>query len=334
MAPREDNKFRRHIDYELGEHSHEGFNGGGERQPFVCREVLEEYWTQEMIDEVLDRDKEANVQAIQTTSLETFSILCYISHSGSFNLFNSLQIIDSALPITRSSYSRWSGDTGFWEVLAKFAKAQWKFKPLVFNAVIHKRRLPPECILPVIFDKSPLMASSNGGSAVYKASVYPCCVGSTLESNPEAHDVVFKMLGSGESDLWENEVDAYNLLARKSPDPTRLKSRINMGPSANLSSAFNYIPKILGSFIRTIPQPTTVDGRRQADSAPQDPMTRDLIDNNRVILLEYARGGNLATFCESHANLIVSSVRDDRVNLWHQMFYLFQGLHAVHSNEG
>jgi hypothetical protein len=228
--------------------------------------------------------------------------------------------------------------------LTKFAEAQWKFKPLVFNAVIHRRVLEPEYILPVIFYTPPLEASSNGGSAVYKASVYSCCVpvGWTLESNVEAHDVVFKMLGPGESDLWDNEVNAYNFLARKSPDPTRLQSLINMGPSANLSSAFNYIPKILGSFIRTTTQPA-IYGPQQTDSAPQNPMardlidndlTRDLIENNRVILLEHARGGNLTTFCKSHTSLIVSSAREDRVNLWHQMFHLLQGLHAVHSNEG
>lgn len=335
----EENKFRRHIDHGFGQHAHEGFNGRGEKEAFVCREVLNEYWTRERINEVLDRDAntEANAEAIETASLETFSILCYTSCSAYFNHFTSLQIIDTALPITESYYSncRWSGDAGFCSALARFSKAQWKFKPLVIKDVIHKKELPPECILPVVFDRSPLTASSHGESAVYKASVYPCCVESRLKSDTGEHNVVFKMLGPNESELWENEVNAYNFLARGSPEQARLnKSLTTMTPPANIASAFNYISRCLGSFMRTPPQSAPGDGLQENTSSPQDPITRALIRNTHVMILEYARGGNLTTFCERYNDVVVSPAREDRVNLWHQMFHLLRGLSAVHSIDG
>lgn len=328
--------FRYHIHHELGEHAHKGVNGRGEEVVFVCRKALVDYWGRDKIRDILDRDQntEAHVEVIETSCLETFSILCYINCSAYFNHFTTtLRLSDSLLPIVPSSYSDgpWSSNAGLRDALAGFREAQWKFKPLFFDTAIHRKELTSDHILPVVYERPAL--ATHDDSVVYKVAVHPCCVAPKFKSYANSQDVVFKMLSSHESGLWDNEVDAYNFLSRSSPDGAQLgKSLVKMLPSANIASSFNYIARCLGSF-RRLPPP---DRSNQHGPAPSelDAMQRDTIGKTRVIVLEYARGGNLATFCLHYPHLVVSPAREDRLNLWHQMFHLLQALSAIHSING
>jgi serine/threonine protein kinase len=369
---REAEQFRNYIHHGLGDHAHKGTNGRGHEVPFVCKTALTEYWTRERITAVLDRDgnTEAHIETIETVCLVVFSILCYISRSDYFNHFTShLRFIDSGLPVFASNYPP-SSDPGIRHALARFCEEQWKFIPLNFEPVIHKKRLAAEYILPVVYDQTPL--AINDESAVYRASFDPCCVGEKFKSDANSRSVVFKMLSPDESDSWQNEADAYNLLYRTSPDERRVRAGLtHMGNSLSIASSFNYITKYLGSFIR-IPQQETprATGRersappsrsrpshhhdfleaqvgaepqrsprsppetRRVDDGSPNPAAEDILEKNHVIVLEYARGGSLANFCQHHGSRVTSPDREDRLDLWHQMFHLLQALSVIHSGNG
>ncbi|KAK3290345.1 kinase-like domain-containing protein [Chaetomium fimeti] len=331
--------FREYIDNQLGEHAHSGINGSGEEQAFVCNEALTNYWTRERITGVLilDDNTEADAEAIGTACLETFSILCYISCSAYFSHFTSLQINDGLLPIKQTNYSecQWSGDVGFVDALTRFCVAQWKFKPLVFDNIKHRKALRSECILPIAYDKAaPLTKPTNGELAMYKASVYPCCAGSIFTRNMGGNDLALKMLRSSDSHHWDNEVDAYTFLSRSSPDnrdAPRKRPLTMMAASPSTAASFNYITKYLGSFIITPPQGVLEYHRTDPHTAAAQ---RPDLDKTHVILVEHARGGNLTSFWQRHIDLVTSPKREDRVNLWHQMFHLLRALSAVHSIDG
>jgi hypothetical protein len=330
-------RFRDYIQYELEEHAHNGVNGSGEEVTFVCREALSNYWVRDKIKAVLDRDRntEAHVEVIETACLETFSILCYINCSAYFNHFTStLRLSDSLLPILPSSYSDgpWSSNVGLSDALAEFRQAQWKFKPLFFDTAIHRKELTSDYILPVVYEKPAL--ATHDDSVVYKVSVQPCCVAPRFRSYANSQDVVFKMLSPNESELWKNEVDAYNFLARSSPDGAQVVGAlVKMLPSATTASSFNYIARCLGSF-RRLPPPNSRLNQHGSVPPNLNAIQLDTIGKTRVVVLEYAQGGNLATFCQKYTHLVVSPDREDRLNLWHQMFHLLQALSAVHSIDG
>jgi serine/threonine protein kinase len=370
---REAEQFRNYIHHELGDHAHRGTNGSGREVPFVCKRALTEYWTRERIKAVLDRDgnTEAHIETIETVCLVVFSILCYISCSDYFNHFTShLRFNDSGLPVFAFNYP--STDPELRHALARFCEEQWRFIPLDFVPTIHKKRLAADYILPVVYDRTPL--ATNDGSAVYRVSFDPCCVGEKFKSDANSRNVVFKMLGPEESDrdLWHNEANAYNLLCRSSPNEGRVRGELtHMGNSISIASSFNYITRYLGSFIRTRPpENPRAPGRghsappgrpgpaqhhdvlaAQVGAGPQrwpsspselghvydadpDPVVGDILEKNHVIILEYARGGNLTDFCQRHSSLITSPDRDDRLDLWHQMFHLLQSLFVIHSANG
>jgi hypothetical protein len=328
-------KFIDHIDQQrLGQHAHTGIDGNGKEQVFICREALTDYWERDKIVNLLEHDgnTRAHVGDIETSFLETFSILCYISCSAFLNDFTSIPIKDGFLPIKQQHYSdspRYD-DAGFRDALARFCEAQWMFKPLVFENVIHRKRVAAECILPIVYDRTPLETQKNHDSAVYKVLVHPCCVGrgSQLE-----RDVVFKMLSSSERDLWDNEVDAYTSLASGSPgDHVHLTT---IAPSATVASSFKYIAMCFGNFERTPSQSVSPHHQaRPTPPRPQDQVAKDLVDKTHVIILEYAPGGNLATFCKKNSHLVLSPKREDRVNLWHQMFHLLRALYSIHIIDG
>jgi hypothetical protein len=152
------------------------------------------------------------------------------------------------------------------------------------------------------------------------------------------------MLSSTEGDMWENEVDAYNFLARDSPEDVRLGQALMTIPeSATRTSFSSYITKCLGSFERTLPPSARGSGQTGFETPGSsndpvqddlDPLVQDIIGKPHIILLEYARGGNLTNFCQRYANLVTSPNREDRVNLWHHLFHLLRALHVVHSIEG
>jgi len=331
-------RFRDHIHHELEEHAHKGVNGRGEDVPFVCRDALRDYWTRDNITAVLDRDRnaQAHAEVIETACLETFSILCYINCSAYFNhLTLTLRISDSLLPIVPPSYSDgpWSSDPGLCDALARFRQAQWMFKPLCFDTAIHRKDLTADYILPVVYDKTPL--GIHNESAVYKVSVQPCCVAPRFERFAKSQDVVFKMLTSEESELWENEVDAYNFLARSASEGaevgTLLATMLPFRHQRVVLQLHCQMPGLLQAHAATgVPSPN----QNASPPAEMDAIKRDTVEKAHVIMLEYARGGNLATFCQRYTHLVVSPKREDRLNLWHQMFHLLQALAAIHNIDG
>jgi hypothetical protein len=206
------------------------------------------------------------------------------------------------------------------------------FKPLCFDTAIHRKDLTADYILPVVYDKTPL--GIHNESAVYKVSVQPCCVAPRFERFAKSQDVVFKMLTSEESELWENEVDAYNFLARSASEGAEVGTLLaTMLPFAISASSFNYIARCLGSF-RRMPPLVSRPNQNASPPAEMDAIKRDTVEKAHVIMLEYARGGNLATFCQRYTHLVVSPKREDRLNLWHQMFHLLQALAAIHNIDG
>ena len=63
-------------------------------------------------------------------------------------------------------------------------------------------------------------------------------------------------------------------------------------------------------------------------------MAKQLVDKTHMIVLEYAPGGTLATFCKRNLGLITSPGRENRLNLWYQMFHLLQALTVIHEANG
>jgi serine/threonine protein kinase len=288
-----------------------------------------------------DRNTDANVEDIRTNFLEVFSILCYINHSVYINHFITREIDDKRLLASPARQRGPSDDAGFFRACSEAYKAQWKFKPLTFDTIVHRRELPMERILPIVYE-TPLSGpiSDDSEAVVYKVSVHPCCMDPDMRSIANSNELVFKMFNPGhidDLDLWQNEINAYNVIVN-SPGGSLLPGTSNRLPSTAIaSSAFNYVVKYLGSFIRT----------REIDTANNDENPHlyhgddnkaiernDLRGRTQIIMLEYAPGGSLADFCEQHIDLIKSPAKSKRLDFWCHMFHLLQALAVVHNLGG
>ncbi|KAK4117824.1 kinase-like protein [Canariomyces notabilis] len=334
--------FRQYVDTGLGAHKHKGFNGKGEAKVFVCRPALEEYWTHKKIGAVLDRDRntDANVEDIRTNFLQVFSILCYISRSSYINYFMTREVDDKCLLASPAKQrGPLSDDAGFSNVWLEAYKAQWKFKPLTFDSIVHRRELPMERILPIVYETR-LTPPASDEAAVYKVSVHPCCMDPTMRSIVNSNELVFKMFNPGhidDIDLWQNEINAYNVIVN-SPGGSLSSGTSSLLPdTAIASSAFDYIVRYLGSFMWT----QQIDTANSDEYSPlnhdhEDPaiVRNDLRGRTQIIMLEYAPGGTLVDFCEQQLELIMSRARRDRLDLWYHLFQLLQALAAVHNLGG
>jgi hypothetical protein len=357
---KEAEQFQNHVRYGLGQHLHRGINGSGQEANVVCKTALTEYWSRGRITDVLARDcnTHVHVEVIENECLKVFSILCYISCSHHFNRFTSaLKLIDLGLPISEvDSRHYFATDppptrAELLDTLRRFCEAQWLFVPLDFEPAVHMKVLTPDHILPVAFNKMTPLAT-NDESAVYKVSFDPCCLGDKFKREANSIDIVFKMLSPAES--WQNEVDAYNLLALKTPNEGRVhRDLTHMGSSVTVASSFTYITRYLGSFrfshsprphgegcaAQLAAQPCSLQSPAEPNHVDQygsflSPVTRDILEKSHVIVLEYARGGNLSQFCQRHIARVMSPDKEHRLNFWYQMFHLLQALHVIHSENG
>ena len=60
---------------------------------------------------------------------------------------------------------------------------------------------------------------------------------------------------------------------------------------------------------------------------------RGAADKSHIMMVEYLPGGNLTAFCQCYMDRIMSPNREDRLDFWHQMFHLLQGVAALHVAE-
>lgn len=321
--------FHCHINRGLGKHTHTGFNGKGDEKPFVCRDAIQEYWNREKIRDVLDSDNNttSNAEDIESSYLEIFSILCYIDRLSYIGHFTTLGISDARLPIPPNQPAdAWPKDEGFREVWSATYKAQWMFKPLIFDIapLLHRRELCRELILPLEYTKASLTPPTSDESAVFKVAVHPCCMTEAFKKAANSStDLAFKMVDSNHEPLWDNEIAAYTIIANKS---ARYLSGLPEGAileSAVVASPFNHIPRYFGSFKWL-----------QPPGSSRRPGQYGICDKPYVIMLEYAPGGNLAAFCQREPEHIMSSHTKDRLYFWFQMFHLLQALGAIHSLGG
>jgi hypothetical protein len=179
-----------------------------------------------------------------------------------------------------SASSPWPDNIGFRRALARCQEAQWKFKPLIFgDNIVHRKQLPPERILPVVYEKSALTTSATGGTVSYRASVYPCCMGFRLRKSLGLSDVVLKMLDPGLSGPWQNEVEAYAILGNQSPDFRSAHLGRTLPKSSATASPFNGITRCLGSFTRTPAQ-----SPQTSDDSMSDTVAKDIVNNTHVIV--------------------------------------------------
>ena len=320
--------FREYIDYGLGDHRHKGLDGNGEQKDFVCTQALEKYWTVKKISAVLRRDNnhEVNAEEVRKNYLKIFSILVYIAYSAFIHQIMSNDEIDDTTLIHSQRVAGKYPELD--KILPTFSKAQWKFNPYFLDGVRHGRKLDMERILPLSLG-APLTGTEMNEVVAYKASLYPCCIGDAFRESAKAHDVVLKMFGAPKHDMWKEEAENYNHIHNNWGDET-IKEQVRKGQTSKVSP-WNYITTYLGSFQHL---------QRQGPSKHQDwepPGTSTGIapgKRTHGIILEYAKGGDLANFCQDYLDSIMSSKREDRLKLWFQLFYLLEALDGIHNIEG
>ncbi|KAK3986339.1 hypothetical protein QBC44DRAFT_140233 [Cladorrhinum sp. PSN332] len=326
-------QFKRHIDYELGQHNHLGVNGLGEDTQFVCQDALKDYWSWEKVINVLREtsNTEANAGAILRHHLILFSLLCYIERPHRLDDF----IADNtanALPLSETSIQAtwWTNDDGFRQL---FLRTQWKFIPLIFDKTLyHRTDLAMERILPIDNRDREVLGEPKDQTAVFRVSLFPCCIGQDFKDildvhqshTPRTYYVVLKMFVIDSDDeedrrLWENEVAAYNTLDNYSGGWSTTSFGTDIPLTITRRSTFNYITRYMGLL------------KRKNSGEPKGDLDLEKLNGTHFIIIEYAPGGDLSDFCRNHIGLITSTTRENRRNLWHHLFELLQGLHAIHN---
>ena len=344
-------QFRDYVDKILDEKTYLGIDGTDQEVPFICEEALREYWTEDRIKAVLDRDpgrdarwdSDCYVKEIQRNCLLTFSILCYIDFSDYFGYFRyGVGLNDDLLPLRpdkpRADLCVWPWDSVLVDSLdhafEMFRRAQWVFCPIGLDTttIMQWEALPTEHILSAVY-RTPTVPDDELGTGYYKASLLPLCKGGTL-GPVESLEVVIKTLGPEDRNLWQNEVTAYTLLRGRMPDCRRPSlGGPRFPPSSESYTPFKCMVRPIGTFSRSPPVTRTLlgDPVHRGSATSWSPGT---VDKPHVIILEDAPGGTLATFCRNHADLVTSSKLEDRLNLWHQMFHLIDALDMLFAHRG
>ncbi|KAK4224912.1 hypothetical protein QBC38DRAFT_484328 [Podospora fimiseda] len=334
-------QFIHHIDHELGQHEHNGVNGFGEKKLFVCKGALTDYWSREKIIEVLleTGNEAANARSIWRNHIVLFSLLCYIEYPQLLDRFIAEKIAGS-LPLSETSTKQgwWAGDNKFRQL---FLSTQWKFLPVVFGTTLYDASRPDEAIesiLPINHQHIKVLGKPKEQTAVFRVSLFPCCIEPDFKKVLEVHQnqtprtyyVVLKMFiidndNDDDRQLWKNEVYAYNALHNRAGSPTT-----QTGPAMPVditpSSIFSYITNWMGLLRRRIP--AELQGQIDLD------VTTPKLNGTHYIITEYAPGGDLSDFYETNISMILSSDRQSRLNLWHHLFEILQGISAIHSIGG
>lgn len=169
-------RFRQHVDANLAH----GVNGDDQKVPYIAPAILETYWTEKRVDDILNAHEPPIPQSadmIISQYLRIFSILIYIGEPGEISWFcpHVKNINDIHLPLDRESFPircPWAGN---------FLETQWMFNPLIFTSdFIYKRIVPCKTILPVTYEE-PLTEKRGGHSKVLKVQLHSKCNLVTLE---------------------------------------------------------------------------------------------------------------------------------------------------------
>jgi hypothetical protein len=308
--------FKNFVSDSRRTHNHEGVDGDGEPQKFVCREALNEYWKDTLGDLLKGVNLHLCVDAkeILESYLQVWSIVCYTANScGDLHLIEPLTTkgtSDQSIPLSRPPFG-WPCDKNSQDFMREFMKNQWMFAPLTFSSqkMILRRNLAKEQILPieeeeVIRQPQP---SEDYQSAVFKVKFHRCCISG---SHPQT--VILKSIGpvpGGHKPAeWESEASIYSSFRSYVPPSDPDSSEITYINS----SPFDYIPAYLGSWNQGL----------------------EALNNKWTIMLEYATLGNLAKFCEREAETICAYPGRKKQCFWDGVLKdLLQGLICIHGSD-
>ncbi|KAM7195558.1 hypothetical protein V8F20_007454 [Naviculisporaceae sp. PSN 640] len=313
--------FQQYVESFKSEHVHDGVDGRGETQRFICLAGLTNYWTSERITTVLGLGyfpslNELYLPKIKRSHLQVFSILCYIGYpSAILDFIVDGLLSDKDLPLVPSTgIPIHPGVTlaHLNHLFSSFYRAQWKFAPVVFDDGMHRGELSVNQILPIRGQKKLEVRTGWTDTKIYRVTLHECC------NRLPVKEVVFKTFNAHLTprlaNLWENEAVSYEKMSRRVRAATSRSTHLEEGRW--ISSPSEGVLKCFGSF------------KQRADMDTQHKATRQ--NYTHFIILEYASGGTLADFVRSHGSFMPSSKWEDHRDFWDGVLYILVGLEHLH----